>query len=69
MTDREKAIVMAYTGVTMLKDNKLDLFYQYIEELLNRPIYTHELGDSKVVYEIKEKSKTDFLKLCADEEI
>ena len=32
MTDREKAIVMAYTGVTMLKDDKLQIFYKYVEE-------------------------------------
>lgn len=33
MTDREKAIVMAFTGVTMLAGEKLEVFYKYAEEL------------------------------------
>lgn len=66
MTDREKAIVMAYTGVAMLTGDKLDLFYQYLEEILGRPVFTHELADNKVFDEIKEKSKADFVNLCKE---
>ena len=65
MTDREKAIVMAYTGVTMLKDDKLQIFYKYVEEIMGRPIWTHEMA--QLADEIKEKSKADFMSLCADE--
>lgn len=65
MTDREKAIVMAYTGVTMLKDDKLQIFYKYVEEIMSRPILTHEMA--QLADEIKEKSKDDFMALCADE--
>ena len=65
MTDREKAIVMAYTGVTMLKDDKLQIFYKYVEEIMGRPVQTIEMGF--IANEIKEKSKADFMKLCADE--
>jgi hypothetical protein len=65
MTDREKAIVMAYTGVTMLKDDKLQIFYKYVEEIMGRPIWTHEMA--QLADDIKEKSKDDFMKLCADE--
>lgn len=65
MTDREKAIVMAYTGVTMLKDDKLQIFYKYVEEIMGRPILTHEMA--QLADEIKEKSKDDFMALCADE--
>lgn len=65
MTDREKAIVMAYTGVTMLKDDKLQIFYKYVEEIMGRPIWTHEMV--QLADEIKEKSKDDFMSLCADE--
>lgn len=68
MTDREKAIVAAYTGITMLTGDKLSIFYAYIESLLGRPVYTHELACEGVWKQIKEKSKNDFLKLCADEE-
>lgn len=66
MTDREKAIVMAYTGVAMLTGDKFSIFHKYIEELLNRPVFTHELASKEVWNEIKEKSKDDFLKLCRD---
>lgn len=44
MTDKEKAIVMAYTGRCMLTEDKFQIFHEY-----------------------KEKSKADFIALCADE--
>lgn len=64
MTDREKAIVMAYTGVAMLTGEKFSIFHKYIEEICGRPIWTHELANANVINEIKEKSKPDFLRLC-----
>lgn len=67
MTDREKAIITAYTGITMLTGEKFSIFHKYIEDLLGRPIWTHELANSDVWEEIKEKSKPDFIKLCQDE--
>lgn len=66
MTDREKAIVMAHTGVCMLKGDKIHIFYAYAEGILGRPVTTHELVD--LADEIKEKSKDDFMKLCEREE-
>ena len=68
MTDREKAIVMAYTGTTMLTGEKLSIFHKYIEDILGRPVWTHEFADHSVWEEIKEKSKNDFLELCKNEE-
>ena len=68
MTDREKAVVMAYTGIAMLQGEKLSVFYKYIQDLLGRPVWTHELAMEAVSEEIKEKSKPDFLKLCAEED-
>lgn len=64
MTDKERAIVMAYTGITMLKGDKLSIFHKYIEDILGRPVWTHELADRAVWEEIKEKSRKDFLDLC-----
>ena len=64
MTDREKAIVMAYTGVTMLKGEKLNIFYKYLDELYNRPVHTHELG----YLDTRQKSLNDFIRLCEDEQ-
>jgi hypothetical protein len=68
MTDREKAIVMAYTGKCMLTEDKFHIFHEYIEELMGRPVFTHELADKNVSAEIKEKSKDDFIALCNEEE-
>lgn len=65
MTDRERAIVMAYTGVCMLKGDKLGIFYNYLEEILGYSVWTHELASQTLWEEIKEKSKSDFLTLCA----
>lgn len=63
MTDRERAIVMAYTGVAMLVGDKLDVFYRYAEELYGRPVFSHEFAS----LDLKEKSKPDFIKLCSGE--
>lgn len=65
MTDREKAIVMAYTGACMLTGDKFQIFHRYVEEIMGRPIWTHEMV--QLADDIKEKSKDDFMKLCADE--
>ena len=66
MTDEEKAIVMAYTGYAMLTGDKFRVFHEYIQTILNRPVWTHELADIKVMDEIHQKSKSDFLALCAN---
>lgn len=64
MTDREKAIVMAYTGIVMLTGDKIDEFYKYLAELYGRPVYTHEI----VILDIQEKAKPDFVELCKTEQ-
>lgn len=64
MTDREKAIVMAYTGVCMLTADKIGIFYNYLEEILGRPIHTFELANARFWETTKEKSKADFLSIC-----
>lgn len=69
MTDKEKAIVSAYTGVAMLTGDKFSIFHKYIEDILQRPVFTHELANLQVWEEIKEKSKADFIKLCKEGEV
>lgn len=66
MTNRERAIVMACTGVSMLTGDKLGLFYEYVEEILGESVVTHEIALR--AEEIKEKAKPDFLQLCATSE-
>ena len=67
MTDREKAIIMAYTGTCMLTGDKFQIFHKYVEDIMGRPIWTHEMGIKSIADEIKEKSKSDFIALCDDE--
>lgn len=43
MTDREKAIVMAYTGVCMLSGDKFQTFHKYVEKLMDRSLMSHEI--------------------------
>ena len=68
MTDKEKAIVMAHTGICMLAGEKFGVFHAYIEDILGRPVYTHELATQSISDEIKEKSRDDFIKLCMEEQ-
>ena len=63
MTKQEKLIVSAYTGVLM---TNFDDLHKFIEEKLGRPIQTLELCDEKILNELKEKVKNDFIKLCAE---
>lgn len=62
MTKRECAIVMAHTGIVMLQGNDINIFYEYLEEIMGKPIYTHEI--LRLEEQIKEKSRIDFIKLC-----
>ncbi len=65
MTDKEKAIVMAFTGTCMLTGDKFNVFYEYVEKLMGRPVYTHELAFN--ADEIKEKARDDFIGLCKED--
>lgn len=63
MTKQECAIIMAYTGATMLEGNDFPIFHKYVESLMGRQVWTHEL--LPLEYEIKRRSEGDFLMLCA----
>lgn len=69
MKNREKAIIMAYTGVCMLSGDEFQHFHKYVEEIMGRPVFTHELADKAICDKIKEKAKPDFLKLCAESNV
>ena len=66
MTKRECAIIMAQTGICMLTGDEFQVFHEYIEKLMNRPVYTHELASKEVWEEIKKKSEDDFMNLCKE---
>lgn len=61
MTKQERIIVSAYTGFLMCDFSDM---HHYIEEKLERPVWTHEMASKEVQSEIREKCKSDFLSLC-----
>lgn len=60
MTKREAAIVSAYTEVLI---GNFDNFHSYVNEIMGRPIFTHELGRPAILNEIRERSKKDFMNI------
>lgn len=56
---------MAYTGCVMLAGDKLKVFYDYVSEIIGRPVYTHELPS--LLNTIKEAAFPDFCMICKTE--
>ncbi len=63
MTKREAAIVSAYTGFLLGSFSDL---HEYIEEVMGRPVWTHELANKEVMAELKEKAKPDFVAITVE---
>lgn len=62
MTKREAAIISAYTGILI---GEFSDYHAYVEEVLKRPVLTHELGNENTVKELKKASKKDFVEIKA----
>lgn len=60
MTEREAAIITAFTGIAL---GDFGVAHLYIEEILGHPIWTHQLASEKAWEDIKEKSRPDFIAL------
>jgi hypothetical protein len=66
MTLEERVIVETYTGYCMTSGDERDAVYKYMQKLLGRPVYTHELAQKSVMKKLHEKSKADFIELCKE---
>jgi hypothetical protein len=64
MTKKEAAIVSAYTGFLI---GKFEDLHGYAEEVLERPVFTHEFGIHKIANELREKSKKDFVSIVIED--
>lgn len=64
MTKQEAAVLTAYTGINCCKD--FSYFHKYVEGLLKRPIFTHELAHKEVWELIKDKSEPDFMDIVSN---
>ena len=60
MTEREAAIVTAYTGILI---GNIVAFHRYAEELMQGGIFSHEFANKELMEEIKNRSKDDFLNI------
>lgn len=65
MTDREKCIVTAYTGVLM---TDWSTFHGWVEDFMDQPVFSHEFASPAFPGSLKEKVKPEFLALCGPEE-
>lgn len=60
MTIREAAIVTMYTGILI---GKFSDAHGYAEELMGRPIFTHEFANQELVDKIKNQARQDFIEI------
>lgn len=68
MTLKERVIVTAYTGYTMLQGTEMNELYKYAEEVTGvKPVYTHMFADKEFVELLQKKSKADFIRICSRE--
>lgn len=65
LTKEQAAVLGAYTGIMCGDFGSL---HSYIEKVLGRPVWTHELADKDLVGRIKEAAKADFLSICYRED-
>ena len=62
MTKREAAVIMAISGTCLLAGEDFNVFHQYVESLMNRPVWTHELP--ALSDEIRIRAYPDFVNIC-----
>ena len=67
MTKREAILISAYTGFLLTKD--FSDVHKFCEDLLGRPIWTHEFADKTVLNEIKQKCKPLILEMIENEDM
>ena len=61
MTLREKVVVSAYTGIVMCDMAEI---HQYINEIMQRPVFTHELAQDDILNEIRKRAEPEFIRIC-----
>lgn len=57
LTKEQAAIIGAFTGI--LSGNFEDM-HAYVERIMGRPVFTHEMGDKSVAEQIKAAALEDF---------
>ena len=62
LTPEQAAVIGAFTGYLA---GPFSDMHAYIERIMGRPVWTHEMADNEVMAEIREAAKADFLAICA----
>ena len=63
MTKREGAIIGAFTGCLIGDFSDL---HKYVEEIMGRPVFTHEMASENISSEIKKQATSDFMAICKE---
>jgi hypothetical protein len=63
LTREQAAIIGLYTGVSV---GPFEDVHKLAEDLLERPVFTHELANDNVWEKLKELIKPQFVDLCAE---
>lgn len=61
MNRRTSAVLSIYTGFLL---GPFDAMQAYAEELLGRPVWTHELGSQDLVDQLKALAKPELERIC-----
>lgn len=64
LTKEQAVIVSAFSGTCCAEFSDV---HQKIEQLLGRPVWTHELADKAVWAQVKEAVKDEFISICPEE--
>lgn len=64
MTDKERAVIMAYTGYVMLTNDKINVFTDYVEKITGEKITIDMMKYKEISDKIQRASTQDFIALC-----
>ena len=62
LTSHQAVVLSAFTGVMLTDD--FPALHAYIERVMERPVFTHELADRNVWRAIRERSEADMLAIA-----
>lgn len=58
MTYQEAIVVSAYTGYLMCNFSDM---HEYIEKVMGRPVWTHEMADKRIMAQVRQATRPDFM--------
>lgn len=65
LTKEQAAIIGVYTGCTC---GPFEDIHKKIEDVLERPVCSHEMADKNLMEHVRSMIRDEFLEICADKE-